>query len=267
LGAGVRRRGDVRLAGGSRPTVGTCGRWPHRMLGSLSEADDAVQEDRLRLSRTDTRHGQRRCGADDGRRRAEHSVLPQRAGARSPLTGLPDPIVSRATRSTPGARNAAGRLGRSRTARGTRRADPRRAAIVRAARHVAAPFDQITRTLVAHRPQTGELASRARRPVQGAATGTCRRQRRPYRQREGRPATGTSDAQNGTVSRCAGRQPPRSRGRIVREVTPHLDPAAGREPQQLPRSCAPTPPMNECSYLLNAAPGGFDPGRSCTDAT
>ena len=58
----------------------------YRMLGSLSEADDAVQEAWLRLSRSDAERGREpRRMADDGRRArvAEHAALAHGRGARS----------------------------------------------------------------------------------------------------------------------------------------------------------------------------------------
>ena len=99
----------------------------YRMLGSLSEADDAVQEAWLRLSRSDAERGREpRRLADDGRRArvAEHAALAQvaaRGAARRPH--------ARADRRPRGrhrsrARGAAGRLGRSRAARRARDADP-----------------------------------------------------------------------------------------------------------------------------------------------
>ena len=58
------------------------------MLGSLSEADDAVQEAWLRLSRSDTGEIEPRWVADDRRRTrvAEHAPVAQDA-AEEPLAG------------------------------------------------------------------------------------------------------------------------------------------------------------------------------------
>ena len=77
----------------------------YRMLGSLSEADDAVQEAWLRLSRSDAERDRepRRLADDGGRTRvAEHAALTQRRGARSrSRVHLPEPIVDRADGTDP----------------------------------------------------------------------------------------------------------------------------------------------------------------------
>ena len=70
----------------------------YRMLGSLSEADDAVQEAWLRLSRSDTER-RREPGrlADHGRRAGVpgHAALARDAARGAARVHVPDPIVSR----------------------------------------------------------------------------------------------------------------------------------------------------------------------------
>src|SRR5438093_13625238 len=109
----------------------------YRMLCSLSEADDAVQEAWIRLSRSDAEEIENLGGwADDGRRarEPEHAALAQvaaRGAARRPARAGAD----RQPRGPlgPPARNAARRPGRARAARrapdaGLRGARRRRAA-------------------------------------------------------------------------------------------------------------------------------------------
>src|SRR5262245_595692 len=111
----------------------------YRMLGSLAEADDAVQEAWLRLSRSDV-SGVDNLGAwlTTVVGRVCLNMLRSRTTRREdPLTPhLPDPVVTRAEDTDPRAPGTAGRLGRARPARGPGHAVARRAARLRAARHV-----------------------------------------------------------------------------------------------------------------------------------
>ena len=173
----------------------------YRMLGSLSEADDAVQEAWLRLSRSDTSGVENlRRLADDGRRAGvpRHAALAQVAAR-----GAAGPARARADReprgrSRPRARGAAGRLGRPRAARGARDAGSRRAARVRAARHVrpALRRDRSDRGALAGR---GAAAREPRAPPgAGSGPGSRRRPRPPARGRRRLPrrrrASGDFDA-------------------------------------------------------------------------
>ena len=110
----------------------------YRMLGSLSEADDAVQEAWLRLSRADAERVENLGGwLTTVVARVCLNMLRSRKTRREEPLGahLPDPIVTGDARPTR-RRGAAGRLGRPGAARGARDADPGRAAGVRAARHL-----------------------------------------------------------------------------------------------------------------------------------
>ena len=111
----------------------------YRMLGSVSEADDAVQEAWLRLSRSETSSIENLGGwltTVVARVSPRHAALAQVAAR-----GAAGPARARADREPrgrrrPRARGAAGRLGRPGAAGGARDAGSRRAARVRAARHV-----------------------------------------------------------------------------------------------------------------------------------
>src|SRR5687768_13164279 len=110
----------------------------YRMLGSPSEADDAVQESWLRLSRSDT-SGVENLG---GWLTTVVAGVPGHAAfTRVASRGAPGRARARADREPrgwgrPRARGAPGRLRRSSAARGPRDTGSRRADRVRAARHV-----------------------------------------------------------------------------------------------------------------------------------
>ena len=143
------------------------------MLGSLSEADDAVQEAWLRLSRADTSDVENLGGwLTTVVARVCLDMLRSRKSRREEPLGahVPDPIVEPQRRRRSRAGGAARRLGRARAAGRARDAGARRAAGVRAARHVRACRSTRSRRSSGARPTAArQLASRARRRVQGAA--------------------------------------------------------------------------------------------------
>ncbi len=107
----------------------------YRMLGSLSEADDAVQEAWLRLSRSDANHIDN-LGAwlTTVVARVSLNMLRSRSRREQPIdVRLPEPIVDPRRRNRPRARGAHRRLGRARPAGSAGDALPARATCVRAA--------------------------------------------------------------------------------------------------------------------------------------
>ena len=136
----------------------------YRMLGSLSEADDAVQEAWLRLSRSDADAVANLGGwltTVVAPRVPGHAARPP--PRREELAGhvdCPSRSLSAGERRRPRAAGRAGRLGRARPARRARHAVPRRAPGLRPARHVR-------RALRGGRPDRRPLARRrapARQP-------------------------------------------------------------------------------------------------------
>src|ERR687894_495487 len=116
----------------------------YRMLGSIGEADDAVQQAWLRLSRSDT-DGVENLGGwlTTVVGRVCLDTLRSRSSRREvPMAGLPGarPYSGPRGRDRPRAGGAAGRLGGAGAARGTGDALARRAAGVRASRHVRRPL-------------------------------------------------------------------------------------------------------------------------------
>src|SRR3989442_525426 len=149
----------------------------YRMLGDLTEAEDAVQESWLHLSRSDT-SGVENLGGWLTMVVARVCLNMLRSGEsrrEEPLDAhVPEPIVSREAGIDPEARSATGRLGRSRTARGTRNAGSRRAGRVRSARHVRPALRR-------DRSRRGALAGRgnaAREPRTPPGAGSGHRSRR-----------------------------------------------------------------------------------------
>src|SRR2546426_2381787 len=110
----------------------------YRMLGSLGEADDAVQEAWLRLNRSDTSGIENLEGwlTTVVARVCLDMLRSRKSRHEEPLDAhVPEPNREPRGRSRPRARGAAGRLGWSRAARGARNTGSRRAARVRASRH------------------------------------------------------------------------------------------------------------------------------------
>jgi RNA polymerase sigma-70 factor (ECF subfamily) len=170
----------------------------YRMLGSFPEAEDAVQESWLRLSRTDSAAIQNLGGwlttvvgrvcLDMLRSRASRREEPLEAAMG---TRLPDPVVL----PDPGAGAAAGAVGvgsADSAAEAAEAADPERQALLADSVGLAmlvvldtlspaerlafvlrdmfaVPFDEIARMLDKSPAATRQLASRARRRVQGLA--------------------------------------------------------------------------------------------------
>ena len=190
----------------------------YRMLGSLSEADDAVQEAWLRLSRSDTSDVENLRGwLTTVVARVCLNVLRSRRTRARGAAGRPRARPDRQPRRRrpARARGAAGGLGRAGAARRAGDAGAGRAAGVRAARHVRRAVRR-DRGLVDRSPAaTRQLASRARRRVQGAApvpdadlAASAPGRRRVLRRRARRRLRG---ARRGARSgrRAAGRRRPR----------------------------------------------------------
>ncbi len=143
----------------------------YRMLGSLTEADDAVQEAWIRLSRTDT------SGVDNLRgwlttvvgRVCLNMLRSRRARREAPLdTHVPDPILSPEAGIDPEQEALLGdSLGLALLAVLETLTPAERVAFVL---HdvFAVPFDEIAPIVGRSSPAARQLASRARRRVQGA---------------------------------------------------------------------------------------------------
>ena len=166
----------------------------YRMLGSVNEADDAVQEAWLRLNRSDTSAIENLGGwLTTVVARVSLDMLRSRTSRREqPLgTHVPQPIVSREDDVDPEHAGAARRLRRPCPARRPRDAASRRAARVRAARHVR-------RAVRRDRPDRGPLPDRrtAAREPRAAPGPRCRAgarrgRRAPARGRRRLPGGGT----------------------------------------------------------------------------
>ena len=162
----------------------------YRMLGSLSEADDAVQEAWLRLSRTDADAVENLGGwlTTVVARVSLNMLRSRRSRREEPLdVRMPEPIVDRADGTDPEHEALLGRLGRPGAARRARDADPRRAARVRAARHVrrAVRRDRADRRPLA---RCGAPAREPRAPPRaGRGPDPRRRPRHPARGRRRLP--------------------------------------------------------------------------------
>jgi RNA polymerase sigma-70 factor, ECF subfamily len=147
----------------------------YRMLGSVSEADDAVQEAWLRLSRSETAEVENlRAWLTTVVARVSLDMLRSRASRREePLDPhVPEPIVSRADGVDPEHEALlADAVGLALLVVLDRLAPAERLAFVL---HdmFAVPFDEIAPLVERSPAATRQLASRARRRVRGAAPGT-----------------------------------------------------------------------------------------------
>ena len=206
----------------------------YRMLGSVSEADDAVQDAWIRLSRSDTSEVEN-LGAwltTVVARVALNMLRSRKARHEQPLdVHVPDPIVDPGRRDRPRARGAPRRLGRPRPARRARDAHPARAPRVRPARHVRGavrrdrddPRPLARRGAPAREPRAPARArDRARsgcrpeRPVGGRRSVPRRRSQRRLRRDSSQCSTPTScsePTEGWRASRIMSRVPRPSRAR------------------------------------------------------
>ena len=144
----------------------------YRMLGSPTEADDAVQEAWIRISRTDESDDrQPRRVADDGRRAGllEHASRAQGAPRRVPPGRVPEPIIDRPDGMDPEHEALLGdSLGLALLVLLETLAPAERVAFVL---HdvFALPFEEIAPIVGRTPTATRQLASRARRRVRGVA--------------------------------------------------------------------------------------------------
>src|SRR5262249_7648497 len=135
----------------------------YRMLGSRSEADDAVQEAWLRLSRSDTSGVKNLAGwLTTVVARVCLDLLRSRNSRREePLSERgPEALLIRRGGTDPERESAPRRLGRSRIACGARNPGPRRASCLRAARHVRPAL----RRNRSHRGALGDCGKATREP-------------------------------------------------------------------------------------------------------
>ena len=146
----------------------------YRLLGSSGEADDAVQEAWLRLSRSDPSaiENLRAWLTTVVSRVCLNMLQARRSRPEVPLDpGAPEPAAGPASRVRPRARSPARRRDRTGVAGRARHAGTRGARRLRPARHVRRA---VRRHRADHRPQrpaARQLASRARRRVQGQDAG------------------------------------------------------------------------------------------------
>ena len=209
---------DDRLAGrfeASRPRLRAMA---YRMLGSLSDADNAVQEGWLHAARATARGG-----ADDVANlegwfttivaRVCLDMLRSRKSRREEPLDPDDATVG----GGPGAGGDAGQLGRARAAGGARHAPARRTGGVRAARHVR---PAVRRDRLHHRPVAGR-GSPAGQP--GASPDPGRPARTPTGR--GRAPGPSAPGDRGLHGRLARRRP----GGPDRRAGPRRGAALGRD--------------------------------------
>ena len=163
-----------------------------RMLGSVTEADDAVQEAWIRLSRTDTSDVDNlRAWLTTVVGRVCLNMLRSRKTRReaSLETHLPDPDRESGERHRSRAGGPAGRLGRARHARRPRLADARRTGRLRAPRRLRRA---VRRDRADRRPDAdGDEAAREPRPSPRPGCARAgRRSRRPVGRRRRVPRGG-----------------------------------------------------------------------------
>ena len=158
----------------------------HRMLGSTGEAEDAVQEAWFRVSRSDTSRVDNLGGwLTTVVGRVCLDMLRRASPARRSLwtTAQPGSRAAGSPVDRPRAGRRPRRLRGRRPARRTGHPDARRAAGVRAARLFGVPYEEVGAVVDRTPAAARQLASRARRRVQGAEVPGAGRARR-RRQRE-----------------------------------------------------------------------------------